>query len=44
MPVSIVIENGNALDNNESFSKIDNLTERLKKIDGIHQVASVTQL
>ncbi|MCG2730981.1 MAG: MMPL family transporter [Acetobacterium sp.] len=43
MPVSIVIENGNALDNNESFTTIDNLTERLKKIEGVDQVASVTQ-
>ncbi|MCX8131413.1 MAG: MMPL family transporter [Clostridia bacterium] len=43
MPVNIVIENTKALDNNESLSVIDNLTERLKKINGIHQVSSVTR-
>ncbi|MCX7745842.1 MAG: MMPL family transporter [Clostridia bacterium] len=43
MPVNVVIENSKALDNNESLSVIDNLTERLKKMNGIHQVSSITQ-
>ncbi|MDP4121417.1 MAG: MMPL family transporter, partial [Bacillota bacterium] len=43
MPVNVVIENSKALDNNESLSVIDNLTEKLKRIKGVHQVSSVTQ-
>lgn len=43
MPVNVVIDNDKALDNNESLSVIDNLTERLKKINGVHQISSVTQ-
>ncbi|MDP4094406.1 MAG: MMPL family transporter [Bacillota bacterium] len=43
MPVNVVIENTKALDNNDSLSVIDNITERLKKINGIHMVSSVTQ-
>jgi uncharacterized membrane protein YdfJ with MMPL/SSD domain len=43
MPVNVVIENSKALDNNEALSVIDGLTERLKSIKGIKQVASVTQ-
>lgn len=43
MPTTVVIENGKALDNNESLAVIDNLTERLKGLKGIKQVGSVTQ-
>ncbi|KNY25834.1 MMPL domain protein [Pseudobacteroides cellulosolvens ATCC 35603 = DSM 2933] len=43
MPANVVIESTKALDNNEALSVIDNLTERLKKIKGVHQVSSVTQ-
>lgn len=43
MPVTVVIENTKSLDNNESLAVIDNVTERLKKIKGVHQVSSVTQ-
>ncbi len=43
MPATVVIENSNALDNNESFAVIDNVTERLKSIKGVKQVSSVTQ-
>lgn len=43
MPVSVVIENNKALDNNESFAVIDNLTERIKGIKGVKKVSSITQ-
>lgn len=43
MPVTVVIENTKPLDNNESLTVIDNLTERLKKVNGVQQVSSVTQ-
>lgn len=43
MPVTVVIENSKALDNNESLSIIDSLTERLKRIKGVDQVSSITQ-
>lgn len=43
MPTTVVIENNKALDNAEALTVIDNLTERLKNIDGVKQVASVTQ-
>ncbi|MEH7076518.1 MMPL family transporter [Neobacillus drentensis] len=43
MPATVVIENSNALNNNESLAVIDKLTERLKSIKGVKQVSSVTQ-
>ena len=43
MPTTIVIENNGAMDNNASLTVIDTLTEKLKNLDGIEQVSSVTQ-
>ena len=43
MPTTIVIENNEAMDNNASLAVIDTLTEKLKNLDGIEQVSSVTQ-
>ncbi|BDH61812.1 membrane protein [Lysinibacillus sp. PLM2] len=43
MPATVVIENDEALDNNESLSAIDSITERLKAIKGVKMVSSVTQ-
>ncbi|GEN82617.1 membrane protein [Sporosarcina luteola] len=43
MPATVVIENKNALDNNDSLAVIDDITERLKGMKGIKQVSSVTQ-
>jgi putative drug exporter of the RND superfamily len=43
MPATVVIENSNALENNDSLAVIENLTERLKSIKGVKQVSSATQ-
>lgn len=43
MPATVVIESNKALDNNEAFAVIDSLTERIKKIDGVKNVSSITQ-
>ncbi|MBL4932233.1 MMPL family transporter [Clostridium paridis] len=43
MPTTVVIESKNALDNNESLAVIDDLTAKLKKLDGVKQVSGVTQ-
>ncbi|APB35402.1 MULTISPECIES: MMPL family transporter [Heyndrickxia] len=43
MPAEVVIENGKAMDNNASMAVIDNITQRLKKIDGVGKVSSVTR-
>jgi len=43
MPATVVIENDEALDNNESLAVIDNITERLKALEGVKMVSSVTQ-
>lgn len=43
MPATIVIKNTQAMDNNDALTVIDTLTERVKKIDGVKMVASVTQ-
>jgi len=43
MPTTIVIENNESMDNNVSLAVIDTLTEKLKNLDGIEQVSSVTQ-
>jgi RND superfamily putative drug exporter len=43
MPVTVVIENNKPLDNNEALAVIDSLTQKLKGIEGVKQVASITQ-
>lgn len=43
MPATVVIENNDTLNNNQSLAVIDNLTESLKSIKGVKQVSSVTQ-
>ncbi|KMT21931.1 MMPL family transporter [Clostridium cylindrosporum] len=43
MPTTIVIENKEAMNNNEYLTVIDTLTEKLKKLDGVGQVSGVTQ-
>ena len=43
MPATVVIENDQPLNNNESLAVIDNITERLKALDGVKMVSSVTQ-
>ncbi|SHI22089.1 putative drug exporter of the RND superfamily [Sporobacter termitidis DSM 10068] len=43
MPSTLVIESGSALDNNDALSVIDKVTEKIKAIDGVEQVSSVTQ-
>ncbi|WP_042356808.1 MMPL family transporter [Bacillus rubiinfantis] len=43
MPATVVIENDQALDNNDSLAVIDSITEQLKKLKGVKQVSSVTQ-
>ncbi|WP_160674902.1 MMPL family transporter [Clostridium sp. C8-1-8] len=43
MPTTVVIENKDAMDNNEALSVIDELTVKLKGLKGIQQVSSVTQ-
>jgi putative drug exporter of the RND superfamily len=43
MPVSLVIENDQPMDNNGALAVIDNLTETLKTVDGIKTVSGPTQ-
>ncbi|GGH21454.1 MMPL family transporter [Paenibacillus segetis] len=43
LPTTVVVENNKAMDNNESLGVIDKLTDKLKEIDGVKKVASVTQ-
>lgn len=43
LPTSVVIEDDKAMDNNETLGVIDKLTEKLKAVDGVKSVASVTQ-
>ncbi|WP_251551441.1 MMPL family transporter [Neobacillus muris] len=43
MPATVVIETNKVLNNNESMTVIDNVTEGLKTIEGVKQVSSVTQ-
>jgi putative drug exporter of the RND superfamily len=43
MPATVVIESNATMDNNESLAVIDDITERLKHINGVKQVSSVTQ-
>ncbi|OPA79331.1 hypothetical protein BVG16_09600 [Paenibacillus selenitireducens] len=43
LPTTVVVESDKALDNNESLAVVDKLTDKLKEIDGVKKVASVTQ-
>ncbi|MCJ8012892.1 MMPL family transporter [Paenibacillus sp. KQZ6P-2] len=43
LPTTVVIEDDKAMDNNEVLGVIDRLTDKLKSIDGVKSVASVTQ-
>lgn len=43
MPVTLVIKNTEALDNNEALAALDNLTEALKTVDGVASVSGPTQ-
>lgn len=43
LPTTVVVESGKAMDNNESLAIVDKLTDKLKEIDGVKKVASVTQ-
>ncbi|EGD48491.1 MmpL domain-containing protein [Ruminiclostridium papyrosolvens DSM 2782] len=40
---TLVLESNGTLDNNDALSVIDKITENIKNIDGVKQVASVTQ-
>lgn len=43
MPASVVIQSDQPLNTNQSLAVIDNLTERLQRIEGVKEVLSVTQ-
>ncbi len=43
MPTTIVIESKTPMDNNDDLAIIDTLTEKLKNLNGVEEVASVTQ-
>lgn len=43
MPSFVMIESDKALDNNEALAVIDDLTEKIKKVDGVSKVSSITQ-
>lgn len=43
MPVTVVIKNKEAMDNNEALKALDNLTETLKTVEGVAQVSGPTQ-
>ncbi|MED5018762.1 MMPL family transporter [Paenibacillus chibensis] len=43
LPTTVVIEDAKAMDNNDTLGVIDKLTEKLKAVDGVKSVASVTQ-
>ncbi|SHO43152.1 MMPL family transporter [Anaerocolumna xylanovorans] len=43
MPVTLVIKNKDAMDNNEALAALDNLTETLKTVNGIALVSGPTQ-
>ncbi|MDR0270393.1 MMPL family transporter [Paenibacillus sp.] len=43
LPTTVVIEDDKAMDNNDTLSVIDKLTDKVKAIDGVKSVASVTQ-
>ena len=43
MPSFVMIENKEALDNNEALAVIDDLAEKIGKIDGVSKVSSITR-
>ncbi|MDP4089551.1 MAG: MMPL family transporter, partial [Bacillota bacterium] len=43
MPTTVVIQNREAMDNNEALAVIDNLTEKLKNLKGDKEVSGPTQ-
>lgn len=43
LPTTVVVQSDKAMDNNESLAVVDKLTDKLKEIDGVKMVASVTQ-
>lgn len=43
MPVTLVIKNPSAMDNNEALAALDNLTEALKTVNGVASVSGPTQ-
>lgn len=43
MPSFVMIESDETLDNNQALAVIDSLTEKIKKIDGVSKVSSITQ-
>ncbi len=43
MPTTIVLESKKPMDNNESLAVVDSLTEKLKGLNGVKQVSSVTE-
>lgn len=43
MPSTLVIESSKSLDNNDALSVIDKITEKVKSINGVKQISSVTQ-
>lgn len=43
MPTTVVIENKEAMDNNESLAAIDAVTQKLKSLKGVQQVSSATE-
>lgn len=43
MPTTVLIESDKTLDNSDSLAVIENLTEKIKSIDGVSQVSSLTQ-
>ncbi|WP_234121561.1 MMPL family transporter [Clostridium hydrogenum] len=43
LTTTVVFENNKAMDNNDSLTAIDNLTDKLKTIKGVKSVSSITQ-
>ncbi|WP_314590993.1 MMPL family transporter [Paenibacillus terrigena] len=43
LPTTVVVKSDQALDNNDNLAVIDKLTDKIKGIDGVKKVASVTQ-
>lgn len=43
LPTTVVIENDKAMDNNDSLAAIDQITERVKSLNGVKKVLTITQ-
>ncbi len=43
MPVTVVIDAGKSLDNNEGLTVIDDITTRIQRLNGVSKVSSATQ-